>query len=853
MQRVLPSRTANANEVSVNNDNNEQFETSDSRSNAGPSSSEVSRPRAEQNRRLASCIGTEQSTELASRQSAEHQNSREPSPEAHIETRYSMDSIPEITRPSRQEVDSPRSINTGDRLEGVNYSERSQSSEASSRRISRRKSSKKDSHRRHSDNRDTHHRSRDYNQSRSERKGRSRHFDSHDDRRRDHRSDHRHDDCVEMDDNPNGNRDNYSHDERGRNDNVNQYYYDYNNRNSGGYMNNNMSQNYNNNYPRQQNGNDYQSRDQFNGYNDGYNHSANYNSGQGGQSSNRNYEFQDDRHQSQRGENRDGNGNNYNYSQNSGNRNDGRSNQNSNQSFSNDQRREENNQPPRDSQREDDHQRDDQQEINGQESQNDPPQEEDSAQQSPPDEIPCVDPLNTSAAIADPIPEVANTSQPDQQNRVGGPFNTVRYERADALKQVSFNTTRAEVLQIIANLRSVFSTYHHSECIAVEYRETFLDQLQLHYKTDATMRDSCEEWQDWGVDKFIANLEALWPQNPEPTDMTFLQAVKAWKFCYDISDESIVKNSCSELLQIHSRYGVREEGDDAQAVKLLREKLNVPDKTNWQMRFSKIEPEVNVKLPVSNIKDFRYVLMWMFKQLYKEYKEWTTSLHMVMTGTANSKSLDSKKSKVVEAKKAGDKPKPPLTTCTMCGRFYHEKDVCPETSNKYANRTNSPYIGSAGHALLVKETGQKGWIPKPAKKPTPAKRADVTPAPSGATGSKPLEKKKDWKDNKSKLLYSLSPSSSLIDPNLLSVTLSSSPKKTSVKARVEALLDTGSLAGDFISEKTVRKYNFTPIQTNSKLTVCSGLDNTCQDLNTKVNLGVTFHNELLNNDDTFDI
>ena len=65
MQRVLPSRTANANEVSVNNDNNEQFETSDSRSNAGPSSSEVSRPRAEQNRRLASCIGTEQSIELA--------------------------------------------------------------------------------------------------------------------------------------------------------------------------------------------------------------------------------------------------------------------------------------------------------------------------------------------------------------------------------------------------------------------------------------------------------------------------------------------------------------------------------------------------------------------------------------------------------------------------------------------------------------------------------------------------------------------------------------------------------------------------------------------------------------------
>ena len=102
-------------------------------------------------------------------------------------------------------------------------------------------------------------------------------------------------------------------------------------------------------------------------------------------------------------------------------------------------------------------------------------------------------------------------------------------------------------------------------------------------------------------------------------------------------------------------------------------------------------------------------------------------------------------------------------------------------------------------------------------------------------------------------MYSLSPSSPVIDSNLLSVTFSSFSKQTSVKTRVEALLDTGSLAGDFVSEKTVNKFNFTPTQTNSQLTVCSGLDNTCHNLNTKLDLGVTFHNELLNNNDTFDI
>ena len=222
-----------------------------------------------------------------------------------------------------------------------------------------------------------------------------------------------------------------------------------------------MFPDHNSNYPRHRNVNDYQSRDQYNGYNDRYNHSANYNSGQGGQSSNRN-NSQDDRHRSQRGENRDSDRHNYNYPPNSGNHNDGGSNQDPNQSGSNDQRREENNHPPRDSHRDDDHQLDDQQGKTGQESH--PQQEENSIQQN----ITCVEPLNTSAASADPTPEVVNTSQPDQQNRVGGSFNTVRYERADALKQVSFKTTRAEVLQIIANLRSVFSTYHHSECIAVE-------------------------------------------------------------------------------------------------------------------------------------------------------------------------------------------------------------------------------------------------------------------------------------------------------------------------------------------------------------------------------------------------
>ena len=89
-------------------------------------------------------------------------------------------------------------------------------------------------------------------------------------------------------------------------------------------------------------------------------------------------------------------------------------------------------------------------------------------------------------------------------------------------------------------------------------------------------------------------------------------------------------------------------------------------------------------------------------------------------------------------------------------------------------------------------------------------------------------KRKEWKDKKRELLYAMSSSSSSTIPNLLFVSLSSSPGKTSAAAQVEALLDTGSLAGDFTSEEIVTNYNnFQAIPAYDKYTVRSGLENTC--------------------------
>ena len=69
----------------------------------------------------------------------------------------------------------------------------------------------------------------------------------------------------------------------------------------------------------------------------------------------------------------------------------------------------------------------------------------------------------------------------------------------------------------------------------------------------------------------------------------------------------------------------------------------------------------------------------------------------------------------------------------------------------------------------------------------------------------------------------------------------------------EALLDTSSLFGDFVSERLVKEYSLVPIVTANHHTVCSGLNNECVKINTTLLLRVTFFNEIVNKNTSFDI
>ena len=92
-------------------------------------------------------------------------------------------------------------------------------------------------------------------------------------------------------------------------------------------------------------------------------------------------------------------------------------------------------------------------------------------------------------------------------------------------------------------------------------------------------------------------------------------------------------------------------------------------------------------------------------------------------------------------------------------------------------------------------------------------------------------------------------------PNLISVFLTfPSQAESQERISVECLLDTCCLAGDFVARRIVERYNIPPIlQSTSKLSVCSGLDNICYDMSKSVIVSVIFINERVNNMNNFEI
>ena len=208
----------------------------------------------------------------------------------------------------------------------------------------------------------------------------------------------------------------------------------------------------------------------------------------------------------------------------------------------------------------------------------------------------------------------------------------------------------------------------------------------------------------------------------------------------------------------------------------------------------------------------------------------------------------------------------------------HKKVTCRFDKSKYFHLANTSYLGSTAHQLLVTELGPRNSIPRDGEikrilsvrgtssnvPSTSSYAPQQPPPPSGHlpinTGysSKPYSGNSQSRRGRGKVLYNLiSPRATSSD--FLPVTSRCSSfagyqQETTGGDEVEALLNSGSLAGEFIAKRVVSQLKLEPyIVTNKSKTVCSDLGRKCYDISNTLALYVFYFNELLQNVACFEI
>ena len=76
------------------------------------------------------------------------------------------------------------------------------------------------------------------------------------------------------------------------------------------------------------------------------------------------------------------------------------------------------------------------------------------------------------------------------------------------------------------------------------------------------------------------------------------------KFEFDLDDINVDTRFLSELRKINDDYDTRTSIEEVEAVK----KINVVNVLNWQPCFHAMALQCNIQLPISAVKDFRFLI-----------------------------------------------------------------------------------------------------------------------------------------------------------------------------------------------------------------------------------------------------
>ena len=127
---------------------------------------------------------------------------------------------------------------------------------------------------------------------------------------------------------------------------------------------------------------------------------------------------------------------------------------------------------------------------------------------------------------------------------------------------------------------------------------------------------------------------------------TFLEAIKALQLQYDVFDDEVEKMTLRKLREINEAYPSRSGVEEEQAIKILTDKLNDPERINWTARFNKSYAVCDGATPFTNIMEWHTVLTEMFVAIHLDIIEMQTVIRCTITGNIHTKHVASTKAVV---------------------------------------------------------------------------------------------------------------------------------------------------------------------------------------------------------------
>ena len=100
----------------------------------------------------------------------------------------------------------------------------------------------------------------------------------------------------------------------------------------------------------------------------------------------------------------------------------------------------------------------------------------------------------------------------------------------------------------------------------------------------------------------------MYPQLSNAADKSYLELIKKIPFQYDLDNLVVELKFQSELSKIVKHYDSLTVAEEAEAVKILLGKINIPNVYNWIPIFNEMATGCDVPILVTTVDDFRFVL-----------------------------------------------------------------------------------------------------------------------------------------------------------------------------------------------------------------------------------------------------